>query len=354
MPSSVLKILSRRQHVCALLHIETFAYTSYQGSISPAQDVAQKATLAFASLRFLFPPITTTSLQQGGWHFAPVPVFNQRRKPKKSPQTRASLNNRSLRFAAGLLALVLFQEALAQANRFRGDLDQLVVGDEFHRVFQRHLHGRHQTHGFVGAGGTHVGQLLALDGVDDQVVVARVDADDHAFVHRVVVDDEHAAAVLQFPDRVGDSGAVILRDQHAVTTASHFATGIVDRCVFVEHVAHQAGAAGQGHEFTLEADQATRRDQVLETHAALAIRFHVLQVATTTAQFFHHAALVGFFYVNRQVFKRLVTHAIHHFEHHAWTRHSQLEAFATHVFDQNRQVQLAAARYFKDRVVVGR
>ena len=181
-----------------------------------------------------------------------------------------------------------------------------------------------------------------------------MDTDDHAFVHRVIVRHEHAAAVLQFPDGVGNGGAVVLRDQHAVTTASHFATGVVDWRVFVEYVAHQAGAAGQGHEFALEADQATRRDQVLETHAALAIRFHVLQVATTTAQLFHDAALVDFFHVDRQVFKRLVAHAIDHFEDHAWTRYGQLEAFATHVFDQNRQVQLAAARYFKDRVVVGR
>jgi hypothetical protein len=58
-------------------------------------------------------------------------------------------------------------------------------------------------------------------------------------------------------------------------------------------VAHQAGAAGQGHEFALEADQATRRDAVFQAHTALAVRFHVLQVATAAAQFFHHAALVG-------------------------------------------------------------
>src|SRR5471032_2770421 len=259
-----------------------------------------------------------------------------------------------LRIARCFFTLVLFQETLAQTDRFRGDFHQFVVFDKFHCVFQGHLDRRYQAHCFVGTRRTHVGQLLALDRVDHQIVVARVDTDDHAFVHWVIVRHEHTAAVLQFPDSVGNSSAVILRDQHAVTTASHFATGVVDWCVFVEHVAHQAGAAGQGHEFALEADQATRRDQILETHAALAIRFHVLQVATTTAQFFHHAALVDFFNVDRQVFKRLVTHAIDHFEHYAWTRYSQLEAFATHVFDQNRQVQLAAARYFKDRVVVGR
>ena len=37
---------------------------------------------------------------------------------------------------------------------------------------------------FVLAGGADVGELLALDRVDDEVVVAAVDADDHAFVDR--------------------------------------------------------------------------------------------------------------------------------------------------------------------------
>src|SRR5471032_234052 len=259
-----------------------------------------------------------------------------------------------LRVARCFFTLVLFQEALAQTDRFRRDFDQFVVGDEFDGVFQRHLNRRHQAHRFIGTRRTHVGQLLALDRVDDQVVVARVDADDHAFVHWIVVDHEHAAAILQFPDGVGDGGAVILRDQHAVAAAGHFTLAVVDWRVLVEHVRHQAGTAGQGHEFALEADQAARRDLVFQTHTALAVRFHVLQVAATTAQLFHDAALVGFFNVHRQLLERLVAHAIDHFEHHARTRHGQLETFATHVFDQNRQVQLAAAGHFEDGVVVGR
>ncbi len=46
------------------------------------------------------------------------------------------------RFAARLLALVFFQVALADSNRLRRDLDQLVVGDELDRVLERELDGR--------------------------------------------------------------------------------------------------------------------------------------------------------------------------------------------------------------------
>ena len=49
----------------------------------------------------------------------------------------------------------------------------------------------------------------------------------------------------------------------------------LERRVVVEDVAHEAGAARQGHELALEADQAARRDAVLEAHAALAVGLHV-------------------------------------------------------------------------------
>jgi hypothetical protein len=51
---------------------------------------------------------------------------------------------------------------------------------------------------------------LPLDRVHDEVVVAAVDADDHAFVQRVAGLDEHAAAVVELAQRVGDRLAVVL------------------------------------------------------------------------------------------------------------------------------------------------
>ena len=53
-------------------------------------------------------------------------------------------------------------------------------------------------------------------------------------------------------------------------------------------------------EFALEADQPARRNPVLEARAALAVGLHVLQVAATPAQFFHHATLMGVLDVDRQ------------------------------------------------------
>ena len=124
------------------------------------------------------------------------------------------------------------------------------------------LHGGRQAHRFVGAGSTHVGELLALDRVDDQVVVAAVNADDHAFVQLVAGQHEHAAAIFQVPQRVGHGFAVFRRNQHAVVAARHVG---LDRPVVIEHVRHDAGAARHGHEFGLEADQTARRNAVFQT-----------------------------------------------------------------------------------------
>ena len=127
----------------------------------------------------------------------------------------------------------------------------------------------------------NVGELLALDRVDDEVVVAAVDADDHAFVERIARRHEHAAAVLQLPQRVGDGVAVFLRNQHAVAALGDLA---LERRVAVEHVAHEAGAARQVHEFALEADQAARRNAVFEARAAAAVGLHVGEIAAARAR----------------------------------------------------------------------
>src|ERR1044071_8106237 len=168
--------------------------------------------------------------------------------------------------ALGAPALVLSEVALAQPDRLGRDLDQLVVADELDRVLEREPDRRREQDRLVLAAGADVGELLGADRVHHQVVVAAVDADDHAFVHRVAGAYEHAPALLQLPQRVRDRLAVDLRHQHAVAVLLDLALG---GGVLVEHVAHDAGAAREGHELALEADQAARRDAIVEPAPSL-------------------------------------------------------------------------------------
>src|ERR1700760_2164101 len=145
--------------------------------------------------------------------------------------------------AVGPLALVLVQQLLAQADRARRHLDQLVVLDIGESLLQRHLDRRGQPHRLVLRRGADVGELLALEHVDDQVVVARVLADDHAVVNLPARLDHHRAAILEIPQRVGDGLALVVGDQHAIAAALDRA---LVRGIAVEQPVHDGGAARVG------------------------------------------------------------------------------------------------------------
>ena len=90
-----------------------------------------------------------------------------------------------MRFARGALAVVLLQVALAQADRLGRDLHQFVVVDELDRVLQRQLDRRRDLDRVFLAARRGSWSAACAHRVDHQVVVAAVDADDHALVHRV-------------------------------------------------------------------------------------------------------------------------------------------------------------------------
>ena len=183
--------------------------------------------------------------------------------------------------------------------------------------------------------------MLFLDRVDDQVVVAGVDAHHHALVYRVAGVHEHAAALLQLPQRIGHGLPVIAGDQRTGAPVRAFA---LHRRVLVEHVRQHPGTAGHGHELGLEPDQPARRDAIVEAHAPAAVLRHVEHLAAPAVECRDRRALVGFLDIHRQHLERLADDAVDILEDHLRAGHRQLEAFAAHVLDQDGEVQLAPAR----------
>src|SRR6516162_2184745 len=102
-----------------------------------------------------------------------------------------------LRLLAPLLlpALVGIEQLLAQPDRGRGDLDQLVVGDIGERLLQRHLDRRDQPYGLVLGMGADIGELLALEHVDLEVVTAVMLAHDHAAINLPSRLDHHRPTI---------------------------------------------------------------------------------------------------------------------------------------------------------------
>src|SRR3546814_9225026 len=70
------------------------------------------------------------------------------------------------------------------------DFNEFVTIDEFHRLFKAMTDWRREENILIVAGGAHVGELLALGGVYDEVILATVQADDHAFINFGVGLDE--------------------------------------------------------------------------------------------------------------------------------------------------------------------
>ena len=230
--------------------------------------------------------------------------------------------------------------ALADTDRFRRDLQELVVGDELHRIFEREDDWRRKKDRLVLAGGADIGELLGLDRIHDEVVVTAVDADHHALVDALSRAHEHAAALLQLPERIRDRLAAFGGDQNAIAPVRYVA---FDRRVTVEHVREQPRAAGDIHELALKADQSARRDAVIETRTTAAVGFHVRQIATARSERLHYCALMRVLDVDRQLLERLVTLTAAVAVDHAGSRHCEVVAFAAHVFEQDGEMQLAAA-----------
>ena len=245
---------------------------------------------------------------------------------------------------------MFLEVALAQSDAFRGNFHQLVVFDELHAVLQRQLDRRGDLDRIFLATDAEVGQLLGARGIDHQVVIAAMNTDDHALVHRVVGPDKHAAAIVELAQRVGEDLAVVHGNEHAVLAAANVA---FVRLIAVENVGDQARTTGEVEEFIGKADQAARRNAVFQAHAAPAVRLHVHQLALALAQGLHHAALVGFFDVGRHHLNGLVAHAIDVTKHHARLGDGQLVAFAAHVFQQDGQVQLAPTHDLEDALFIG-
>ena len=109
---------------------------------------------------------------------------------------------------------------------------------------------------FVAAGGADVGEFLLPADVDVEIIVARVLADHHAFVHARSRGDEQDAPLLKVKDRVGGRHAFAVRDHGAVAAGLN---GSVPGRPAVEERVHDRRAPGIGEETRAESDQSPRR-----------------------------------------------------------------------------------------------
>ena len=115
--------------------------------------------------------------------------------------------------SAGLLTLVVIQDGLAHAHRLGSNLDQLVLLDVFQTLLKTHDDLGDDASLFVCTRSTHVGELLGLADVDDEVVVVNMLTYNLTHIDILAWIDEELTTVLQFVDGVG-KGITSLEGNH--------------------------------------------------------------------------------------------------------------------------------------------
>lgn len=118
-----------------------------------------------------------------------------------------------------LHAQAVVENALADAQILRRDLQQLVLGEIFQTVLKAHVLRRDQPQCIVAAAGAGIRQMLALADIDDDILRLRGTADDHALIDLRTCRNEQAAALLRVVKAVGHGFTGLIGDQRADSTA---------------------------------------------------------------------------------------------------------------------------------------
>src|SRR5579862_6282055 len=242
------------------------------------------------------------------------------------------------------LPLVELKNLLAQAQGLGCDFDELVIGNEFDRLFQIQVAEGNQADRHIGSGRPHVGKLLLPHDVYVKVVILGVFADDHALVHIDGGADEQFATLLQIVKSVRsrDSGAV--GHESASEPVRNFALPLD---VAIEQGIHDDGATRVGEQLAAQANQSTAGDAKLDAYSSVTVIVHIDDFALADAELFHHYAHEFFGNVDGQLFDRFHQLAIDALGDDLGLSDHEFVAFAAHHFDENGKLEFAAAHDYE-------
>lgn len=113
----------------------------------------------------------------------------------------------------GSLSQGRVQDLLPDSKAGRGYLQKFIDVDEIETLFQAHLLRGRQSQGFIGAGGTRVGQFLCLADVQLDVLGLGALSDHHTGIDFHAGSDEERASLLRIEQAVCDGFSGLECDQ---------------------------------------------------------------------------------------------------------------------------------------------
>lgn len=125
----------------------------------------------------------------------------------------------------------------------------------------------------------------------------------------------------------------------------------LDRLVLFKYAGHDSFAARIGHELGTIAEQAARGDQELQAHAVQTV--HALHYATAAADLLNHRARIGLRHIGHHALNGFTADAVDFLIEHLGLGHLELVPLTAHVFNQDGQVQFAAAAHLECVGAVG-
>ena len=214
-------------------------------------------------------------------------------------------------------------------------------------MLQAHLLGRNEAQRVVTTGSAGVGQLLALAGVDGNILLLGGLADDHALIDGNAGADEQRAAALGVIQAVSNGLAGLTGHQSAHVAAAQLAA---IGGVGVKHRGHNALALGVGQELVAVAEQAAGGHQEGQLGTGGAQRSHVEEVALAGADLLDDGTGAVAGHIHHKALHGLALLAVDLLQQHTRGADLELIAFAAHGLDQDGQVHLAASGHIQGGV----
>ena len=179
--------------------------------------------------------------------------------------------------------------------------------------------------------------FLLLRRVDVEITGACVLSDDHPLVDLGAGSDEELSPLLQVEQRERGRGAASVGDKAPRWPRPQ---GSVPRFVAVKDVVENAGAARFRQELGTEADEPSRRHQVLHPHPARTVVHHLLQAGLAQCEQLRDHADVLLGSVDRELLDRLLEFPIHFAGDDLRLADRKLETLPTHQLHEHRELQL--------------
>ena len=210
-------------------------------------------------------------------------------------------------------------------------------------MLEVHRARRRQAFEVVGASRAHVGEFLFFGRVDVHVVTTRVFADDHAFVYFNTRPHEQRAAFLQVHQCVTGGNADTIGNQAAVGTSTNFAK---PGRPTVEDVVDDSRSSRFCEELGAEPNEPTGRNEVFKANPARAMVDHLFHATFSQCEQLRDDTEEVFRHVDADALDRLVHLAVDFAGHDAGFADRELEAFAAHHLNEDRELELATPLYF--------